>query len=183
MALELLDDEYWKGNITRRYHYELEAFVWMLPFVFLAYDNGKFDPTTRFIMDWMTSDHSTCCIKKNDFAGNKLFKARAMVKGGFKDYKALMVNACLMVHDLHLGRRRALALVDDPMDILTPALYVEYSAVIWDAFVSVLSTSGIDTTSLREHRPVFESTCNQGLFKEIKGIYGSARRMHSLHVS
>ena len=54
MALELLQDQYWKGDITRCYHHELEAFVWMLPFVFLAYDNGQFDRKAPFVVDWMS---------------------------------------------------------------------------------------------------------------------------------
>ncbi|KJA25232.1 hypothetical protein HYPSUDRAFT_120560, partial [Hypholoma sublateritium FD-334 SS-4] len=41
MALDLLVDRHWKGQSTRYYHHELESFVWMLPFVFLAYENGK----------------------------------------------------------------------------------------------------------------------------------------------
>ena len=67
MALELLCPEYWEGKITRQYYHELEAFIWMLPFVFLAYDNGKLDPNNRFIKSWMTSDYITCGEKKLAF--------------------------------------------------------------------------------------------------------------------
>ncbi len=42
-GLDLLFKKYWEGRVTRRYHHELEAFIWMLPFVFLAYDNGELD--------------------------------------------------------------------------------------------------------------------------------------------
>ncbi|KJA25249.1 hypothetical protein HYPSUDRAFT_37739, partial [Hypholoma sublateritium FD-334 SS-4] len=56
MALDLLRDAYWAGSITRHYHHELESFIWILPIVFLACDNGKFNPKTPFIKDWITSD-------------------------------------------------------------------------------------------------------------------------------
>ncbi len=60
MAMELLKNHYWEGNTTWHYYHELEALIWVLPFVFLAYDNGKFDPRTRFIEDWMTSNYDAC---------------------------------------------------------------------------------------------------------------------------
>ena len=64
MALELLRKAYWDGKVIRRYHPELEAFIWMLPFVFLAYDNGELDPKNRFIKYWITSDQLTCRKEK-----------------------------------------------------------------------------------------------------------------------
>lgn len=184
MALELLNDGYWEGKITRHYYHELEAFIWMLPLVFLGYNNGKFEPTTPFLKDWMTSDHNTCRRNKYDFVGNELFEARAMVKGGFKDYTALMVNACLMALDLHRGRRKALALVYDALETLTPpALHIKYSAAMWEGLINVLLESGIDTTRLHKDRPVtFEPAQNQDLFKEIKDIHDFARRLRSPHV-
>ena len=41
MAIELLTEEYWNGSIERLYQHELEAFIWILPFVFLRYQNEK----------------------------------------------------------------------------------------------------------------------------------------------
>lgn len=41
MALGLLNGEYWYGNIKRRYHHDLESFLWILPFVCLQYENGN----------------------------------------------------------------------------------------------------------------------------------------------
>ena len=34
MAIQLLTDEYWNGSMERLYQHELEAFIWILPFVF-----------------------------------------------------------------------------------------------------------------------------------------------------
>ena len=37
MAVDLLIDEYWEGKVDRLYCHELQAFIWVLPFVFLSY--------------------------------------------------------------------------------------------------------------------------------------------------
>ena len=66
MALDLLLEKYGE-EVTRCYYHELEAFIWMLPFVFLAYDNGKLDPKNLFIKSWITSDYITCGEKKLAF--------------------------------------------------------------------------------------------------------------------
>ena len=39
-AVSLSSDEYWNGKIEREYRHELEAFIWILSFVFLGYQNG-----------------------------------------------------------------------------------------------------------------------------------------------
>ena len=62
MAVELLTDEYWNGSIERLYRHELEAFIWILPFVFLRYQNGKSQRGT-LVDQWMTSNYITCYEK------------------------------------------------------------------------------------------------------------------------
>ncbi len=94
MAMELLCDGNWKKNNARHYCHELEAFIWMLPCVFLAYSDGKYVPQTRFIEDWMTPDYNACGEKKNYFLYFELVKASALVKPAFNDYRALMARAC-----------------------------------------------------------------------------------------
>ncbi|KJA25248.1 hypothetical protein HYPSUDRAFT_37738 [Hypholoma sublateritium FD-334 SS-4] len=184
MALELLRDEYWEGNIARRYHHELESFIWILPVVFLAYNDGKFDPKTQFIKDWITSDHNTCRLHKLDFMANKL--AMAVPKAAFKDYRNMMGNACYLVHDLHVARQR-----QDDSDlqgylndggISLRALYIEQSDAMYDGFVNVLSKLSIDTTALKKQKPVFDPARNQDLFKEIQAIHKSFPRMCPPHV-
>ena len=189
MALELLDDEYWKGNITRRYHHELEAFIWMLPFVFLAYDDGKFDRKAPFVVDWMTSDHNTCRDKKVGFAFVQLNKAKNMIKAAFKDYEDFMRDACRMVRLLFLKRDEEEDLAAEDLsyqqglpnyaNVSPPALFIEHCVAMWEEFLAVLLKQGIDTTRLRKHRPVFEPALNQDLFDEMKGIHHSNRRMCS----
>ncbi|KAF8195360.1 hypothetical protein BJ912DRAFT_956696 [Pholiota molesta] len=50
MAINLLNDKYWRGEIARVYRHELEAFIWILPF-----------NTCR---KWMTSDYEDCARRK-----------------------------------------------------------------------------------------------------------------------
>jgi hypothetical protein len=66
MALELLTDKYWRGEVARHYRHELEAFIWILAFVFLAYQDKKFQRGT-LVEKWMTSDYNNCRIQKRDF--------------------------------------------------------------------------------------------------------------------
>ena len=40
MALELLTDQAWNGNVRRLYRHDLEGFIWMLPWVFLQYEDS-----------------------------------------------------------------------------------------------------------------------------------------------
>ena len=102
MDLELLRDQYWKGNITRRYHHDLEAFICMLLFVFLAYDDEKFDPHASSVKDWMTSGHNTCRESKSDFINfnSNIILALQFVQDAFKNYKLLMFSTCHMVRHL-----------------------------------------------------------------------------------
>ena len=184
MAMELLQDQYWEDNITGYYHHELEAFIWMLPFVFLAYNNGKFDPQTRFIEDWITSDFNTCGRKKFSFATDKLATALHLVKVAFQDYEALMVEACIIILNLYVRRRQALALraikrperpLNDGNVSPQVALYIQNSVAMWDAFIAIFSTLDIDVTRVRMHRPVFENSGNQDLCKELKAICDTSR--------
>ena len=41
MALDLLSDEAWKGNVQRLYRHDLEGFIWILPWVFLQYEGSE----------------------------------------------------------------------------------------------------------------------------------------------
>jgi hypothetical protein len=63
MAIDLLNDKYWRGEIARVYRHELEAFIWILPFVFLRYNDQKHDPRT-LVENWMTSDYEDCARRK-----------------------------------------------------------------------------------------------------------------------
>ncbi len=78
----------------------------MLPVVFLAYDNGKFEPKTRFIKDWMTSDYDTCRFEKVNFVFAQFYDAGELVKHSFKDYKTLMNDACLVVQQIFIEYKK-----------------------------------------------------------------------------
>ncbi len=43
----------------------------------------------------------------------------------------------------------------------------------WDDFIFILSSSGIDTSRLEKHRPVFDRAQCQDLFDEMKVIYNA----------
>ena len=86
MAIDLLNDEYWNGEIVRLYRHEFEAFLWILPFVFLRYQNRK--PQRRTPVDeWMTSNYITCRQEKNDFWRiNQLNTNGKMCQLDFRDH-------------------------------------------------------------------------------------------------
>jgi len=66
MAIDLLNKKYWDGLIKRQYHHELEAFIWVLPFVFLRYQDRAAVPNT-IVEEWMTSDYTQCHKGKSSF--------------------------------------------------------------------------------------------------------------------
>ncbi|KJA25250.1 hypothetical protein HYPSUDRAFT_419894 [Hypholoma sublateritium FD-334 SS-4] len=182
MALDHLHDAYWEGNITRHYHHELEAFIWMLPFVFLAYDGGKYDAKTPFIKDWITSNHITYREMKLAFLMRELCQvAVSSVQSGFGHYRELMLSACDVVRmqecsrsklGLDLARQQIRAAAGN---LHPPTPHVAQSATMWANFISALLQSGIDVTTLQKHRPVFDNAKNQQLFKEMKAIHDSLR--------
>ncbi len=150
MALDLLSDRYGEKNVTRRYHHELEAFVWTLPFVFLAFDNGKLDPKNRFIEHWITSDYNTCRINKVDFIygvgdDDTLSGAVFSVGSTFEDYKFFMFDACVMVFERHSERQREaiqiflqrMRLERGKISESAPAPHIDHSVLMWDQFIFV----------------------------------------------
>ena len=56
MALDLLTDKYWNGKIKRLYRHDLEAFVWILPWVFLQYEGRKLSNKPVFER-WSSGDY------------------------------------------------------------------------------------------------------------------------------
>lgn len=65
MALDLLCDEYWEGQIQRRYRHDLEGLIWVLPWVFLQFDGSVLkDPKLRA---WRTGDYRVCYKEKLAF--------------------------------------------------------------------------------------------------------------------
>ena len=86
MAIDLLNDEYWKGEIVRLYRHELEAFLWMLPFVFLRYQDRESQRGTPVDV-WMTSDYITCRKEKTDFwSSDRLNENRELCQMDFRGH-------------------------------------------------------------------------------------------------
>lgn len=59
MTIDLLRDKYWDGDAERLFAHELEAFIWILPFVSLRYQDQKAQKNTP-VDRWITSDHNAC---------------------------------------------------------------------------------------------------------------------------
>ena len=62
MALELLCREYSDGRMERQYHHDLEAFIWILPWVFLQFEGQR--RTNRQLAPWETGDFEACRREK-----------------------------------------------------------------------------------------------------------------------
>ncbi len=134
MALDLLCKEYWAGKVTRRYHHELEAFIWMLPFVVLGYDNGKLDPKNQFIKDWITSDYLTCMKNKLAFImGQALRDSVSSVGSAFQAHGMFMYDACYMVR--RQREQRELEAHEVFVQGALPKGVWEHSAAMWDQFI------------------------------------------------
>ena len=181
MALDLLYDNYGEGKVTRRYYHELEAFIWILPFVFLAYNNGKLDPKNRFIKYWITSDYITCRGKKKAFLYRDFADSVSLVGSAFENYKMLMFQACLIVRKQVAERQNEAdeiflqRMLPERGRISRLASHIEHPASMWDQFIPVLSHWGLDTTGLQQYRATFDRSQCQDLLGELESIYHSLR--------
>ncbi len=182
MALELMFDRYGKEKVARRYHHELEAFIWILSFVFLAHDDGKLVPQNGFTKDWITSDPTACRKEKWYFIADQLLPdSVSLVGSAFENYEWLMFDACFMVFERHSERQREatqiflqrMRLERGKISESAPAPHIDHSVLMWDQFIFVLSRLGFDTTRLLNHRPAFDRAQCQDLFSEMANIYNS----------
>ena len=64
MTLELLTDQAWNGNVRRLYRHDLEGFIWMLPWVFLQYEDSVL--TIPVLEKWQSGDYTECARAKRD---------------------------------------------------------------------------------------------------------------------
>ena len=77
MALDLLTQRYWNGQIQRLYWHDLEAFIWILPWVFLQYDGQKLSDKPEFAC-WNSGDYDYVRVYKRDYLHNALFEIPPM---------------------------------------------------------------------------------------------------------
>ncbi|KAH9934131.1 uncharacterized protein B0H18DRAFT_1101692 [Fomitopsis serialis] len=66
MALDLLRDAYWNGNLERLYRHDLESFVWVVLYFAWAFDEGREDMDSP-VRNWLTADYHQCHGKKLEF--------------------------------------------------------------------------------------------------------------------
>ena len=78
MALDFFDD--FKLEVERQYRHELEAFFWILSFVFMRYQNGESQRGTA-VDSWMTSSYRACRREKAYFMWHGL-----EFQSDFEDY-------------------------------------------------------------------------------------------------
>jgi len=126
MAIDLLNDDYWDGKIQRLYYHELEAFIWVLTFTFLRYQNGE-AVKGSLVESWMTSDYAKCRKEKNDFI-NVGIGAREMVQDDFINQWDLALKLLRWV-----GLKRFARWGENDEDCLS-----ETADGVWKAFTSVI---------------------------------------------
>ena len=63
MAVDLLCQGNWAGNRPRLYRHDLEGLIWILPWVFLQYEESTFK--IRKLESWSTGDYEKCATAKN----------------------------------------------------------------------------------------------------------------------
>jgi len=63
MPLDLLTGKAWDGNVRHLYRHDLEGFIWILPWVFLQYEDSLL--TIPVLQEWQTGDYAQCAKAKN----------------------------------------------------------------------------------------------------------------------
>lgn len=67
MAMQLLTIAGFTGKQERTYYHDLEGFIWILPWVFLQYNQGT-EPNVMYGMDkWQTANFNEVSSSKRDF--------------------------------------------------------------------------------------------------------------------
>lgn len=102
MALDLLHEAYWKGEIERLYRHDLEGLIWVLPWVFLQYENGvrvKDDLNT-----WCTGDYDQCYKEKRCFLDDFCDNPPTI---SFVSEWNSAVSALKWLSDAHVARKSA----------------------------------------------------------------------------
>jgi len=124
MAIALLSDRYWNG---RKYRHELEAFIWVLPFVFLRYQDGKSQRGTP-VDGWMTDNYHACAQEKSGFRTRpNLRRMKRLCQSDFKDHWHLATSLLFWLRNYDQSTRdRQFQGKTDDSNVL---------ASIWPAFV------------------------------------------------
>ena len=138
MAIGLLKDGYWNGSIKRLYRHDLEAFIWILPFVFLRYQNGKSQPETT-VEQWMTSNYIACRSQKIAFENFwDLSKKKRFCQSDFIDHWELVEFLLLWNIQMGITALRRRDVIPDNVASIWP-LFVEELRLVAKRFPTHLS--------------------------------------------
>lgn len=77
MALDLLTQEGFRGDVPRLYRHDLESFIWVLPYQLLYGLNSAQDDMLR---KWDTADYDQCLAQKHSF----LFEPNYQPRPGYE---------------------------------------------------------------------------------------------------
>jgi hypothetical protein len=67
MAIDLLTDEYWRGEIKRLYCHDLESFIWVIAHIAWGFDSENNLVPNSPVQDWLTDNYVQCRLLKIDF--------------------------------------------------------------------------------------------------------------------
>ncbi|CAA7264470.1 unnamed protein product [Cyclocybe aegerita] len=161
MATDLLSEEYWFGLKIRYYHHELEAFIWVLPFIFLLYEGG-IRGSHKLVDPWITSDYKTCAERKVFFL-MLLDKLGCDVKPEFKAFWELAWSLCVLLLDaVHETARNSFR---DRNKVPVPEDFLKKSRNMWTSFIDTLREWLLPSATfeplikrLKDQMPNFERT-------------------------
>jgi len=115
MALDLLTDEGWKGNVQRLYHHDLEGFIWILPWVFLQFEGSE--RTNCQLASWETGDFEQCAEKKRGLFSKLRGKNIATVEWTAEWQFAVQLLYWLQEEAALRGRARKVPPLLSPKDV------------------------------------------------------------------
>jgi len=112
MAVELLSNEYFEGQLQRQYGHELEAFIWVFAFASLHYREGRAKKNSP-VSGWSTSNYIACRRHKADFwRSQELIKLRSTAETDCADQLELIVQLVRWAYKLD-GARGDAAIYSD----------------------------------------------------------------------
>lgn len=180
MALDLLCQEYWDGGVKRYYHHELEAFIWILVFVFFCFKDHKLETDNTFNRRFCdTSDLHACMLFKESLL-RIISDFDSWVQDNFTGYTGLLKELCLVVQSSRRDRTVKLesegtglinGMPHDTHIKLHLLDHVEVSTNIWDSFISVLDEFRLESFQIKFNKPDFGHIDDEVLFDEMAALY------------
>jgi len=89
MAVDLLSKGNWRGKKPRLYRHDLEGLIWILPWVFIQYENSTFKEAK--LKTWRTGDYSMCGAAKKEMLDEpNMYDPMASWKGEWRIAETLL---------------------------------------------------------------------------------------------